>query len=83
MQTATLSSNGKITVPENIRQQYAWRSGHTFLIIDTGDGILLKPQSQLEVTKLEDVAGCLHRPNRDKAVTLEDMEASIAEGIAK
>lgn len=49
------------------------------IIIDMGDGIILKPKKLFPVTKFDDVAGCLKYPGKPK--TLEDMDNAIRQGI--
>jgi hypothetical protein len=44
-------------------------------LIDTGDGILLKPKKPFAKTTLNDVAGCLKY--QGEAKTIEDMDDAI------
>jgi len=43
MQTTKLSSKGQVIIPKIIRSRYNWNSGQKLSVIDTGDGILLRP----------------------------------------
>lgn len=52
-----------------------------FIIIDIGDGIILKPKKLFPETKLDDVAGCFKYQGKPK--TLEDMDNAIRQGIEK
>lgn len=79
METTQLSSQGQIIIPEKLRDQSDWKEGQEFIIINVGDGILLKPKKLFPETKLDDVAGCLNY--QQKAKTLEEMEQAIAQGI--
>lgn len=54
-------------------------SSQEFIIIDMGDGILLKPKKIFPKTKLDDVAGCLRYQGKPK--TLEDINNAIRQGI--
>jgi AbrB family looped-hinge helix DNA binding protein len=57
METTRLSSKGQVIIPKAVRSAHHWEAGLDFVVIDTGDGVLLKPKVPLEPTKLADVAG--------------------------
>ncbi len=57
METTRLSSKGQVIIPKAVRSAHRWEAGLDFLVIDTGDGILLKPKAPFEATVLADVAG--------------------------
>lgn len=59
METTTLSSKGQVIIPKAVRSAHRWESGLELQVIDTGDGILLKPKAPFEVAELADVAGLL------------------------
>ena len=40
--SATISSKGQITLPKELREKYHLKEGEEALILDSGDGILLK-----------------------------------------
>jgi AbrB family looped-hinge helix DNA binding protein len=79
MEITKLSSQGQVTIPPNLREKYQWQDGQELIIINVGDGILLKPKKTFPETKLDDVAGCLNY--QGKAKTIEEMEQAIAQGI--
>jgi AbrB family looped-hinge helix DNA binding protein len=81
MNTTTLSSKGQIIIPKHIRQTYAWSVGVEFLVIDTGQGILLKPKRAFPTTTLEEVAGCL--PFTGPAKTVAEMDTAVAQAISE
>lgn len=78
MQTTKLSSKGQVIIPKTIRARYNWDAGQELAVIDTGDGILLKPSHPFKKTTLEQVAGILRYSGR--AISLEEMEAAIQKG---
>jgi AbrB family looped-hinge helix DNA binding protein len=57
VETTRLSSKGHVIIPKAVRSAHRWEAGLDFLVIDTGDGILLKPKAPFEATVLADVAG--------------------------
>lgn len=79
MNTTKLSSKGQVIIPKPLRTLHHWETGQELVVVDVGDGILLKPKTPFEETSIKDVASCLKF--KGKTQTLEDMEAAIAEGI--
>lgn len=79
METTRLSSKGQIIIPKWLRDAYRWKAGLEFVVIDTGEGVLLKPSRPFEPSMLEDVAGSL--PYVGEALTVEEMEDGLRRGI--
>ena len=79
MKTTKLSSQGQVTVPQSLREH--WEEGQELIIINMGDGILLKPKKIFSETRLDEVAGCLNYQGKVK--TIEQMDQAIAQGIQK
>ena len=79
METTKLSSKGQVIIPKRMRALHQWEQGLELNVIDTGDGLLLKPKTPFPETTLSEVSGCLkhHGP----AKSLEDMENAIQQGI--
>lgn len=57
METTRLSSKGQVIIPKALRKTHRWEPGQELMVIDTGDGILLKPKAPFAATELADVAG--------------------------
>lgn len=66
MPTITLSSKGQITIPKPMRDAHYWRPGQKFLVIATGEGVLLKPAIPFAETSLAEVAACPQMRGRGK-----------------
>ena len=79
METTKLSSKGQVIIPKHYRNSHNWEAGQELIVIDTGDGILLKPKAPFQETSIENVASCLKYTGKTK--TIEDMELAIAQGI--
>ncbi len=79
MTTTKLSSKGQVIIPKPIRSSHHWDPGQELVVIDIGDGIILKPATPFKETSVDSVAGCLKYTGKPK--TLEDMEAGIAKGV--
>ncbi len=78
MQTTRLSSKGQVIIPKILRSRHKWHAGQELSVIDTGDGILLKPSHMFKKTELEQVAGILNYSG--KPVSLDDMQEAIKKG---
>ena len=79
MNETRLSSRGQIVIPKWLRDKHNWQAGLEFVVIDTGDGIFLKPVRPFRRTSLEEVAGCLAYSGQPK--TLEEMDAAIEQAV--
>lgn len=76
-----LSNKGQVTIPKTLRRAHNWHQGQSFQVIDTADGILLKPLPNFKETSLDQVTGCL--PFHGKAKSLTEMEEAISQGGAR
>ncbi len=79
METTKLSSKGQVIIPKPLRTAHHWEAGQELIVIDVGDGILLKPKTPFPESNINDVASCLKY--KGKAKTLEEMDAAIKKGI--
>ena len=79
MAKTTLSSKGQIIIPKALREAYNWQAGLEFVVIDTGDGILLKPAPTFDATTLEQVAGCLAYQGPPKS--LDEMDSAVQQAV--
>ena len=79
MATTTLSSKGQVIIPKPLRDARRWNPGQRFDIVESEEGIMLKPAKPFPPTTLKDVSGCL--AYRGKPKTLAEMEEAIARGI--
>lgn len=79
MLTTRLSSKGQVIIPSALRNAHRWAAGTDFLVIDTSDGVLLKPKPPFTTTQLDDVAGMLkHKvPTRSDAQIKSALDAAI------
>lgn len=79
METTKLSSKGQIIIPKTLRSRYNWNAGQKLSVIDTGDGILLKPSRPFKNSQLDQVAGILKYSG--KPLSMDEMEEAIKKGI--
>lgn len=81
METTRLSSKGQIIIPKSVRSANRWEEGAEFAVIDTGEGILLKPKALFARTRHRDVSGLLR--NRVKPRTDAQIRAALTADIRK
>jgi AbrB family looped-hinge helix DNA binding protein len=79
MEVTHLSPEGQVLIPESLRASHKWQAGQELVVIEVGDGILLKPKKVFPPATLEQVAGCVKYDGSPK--TLEDMEDAIRQGV--
>jgi AbrB family looped-hinge helix DNA binding protein len=79
MDSIKLSSKGQVVIPKHIRSSYQWETGQELVLIDMGNGILIRPKALFPCSQLSEVAGCL--PYVGTAKTIEDMDHAVAQGI--
>jgi AbrB family looped-hinge helix DNA binding protein len=81
METTKLSSKGQVIIPKSLRDRYQWQVGQEFIVVNTGEGILLKVKKPFDLTSLDEVAGSLRYEGAPK--TLDEMEAAIRHGAVE
>lgn len=79
LEKTKLSSKGQVIIPKPIRTAHQWRPGQELLVIDAGDGVLLRPKVPFKPTSIQDVAACL--AYKQKAKSIDDMERAIQQGV--
>jgi AbrB family looped-hinge helix DNA binding protein len=57
MPTTRLSSRGQVVLPKRVREQNRWDPGQEFEIVQTEEGVLLRPRSPFPETTFETVRG--------------------------
>jgi AbrB family looped-hinge helix DNA binding protein len=79
MPTATVTSKGQITIPKEVRDALAVKTGDVIDFERETDGTFRVRARKIHV---EDLAGFLHRKGRPR-VSLREMDAAIAKGVAR
>ncbi len=79
MQLTLLSSKGQVIIPKALRDAHDWQVGTRLEVIDTVEGVLLKPVVARQTTALpEGLATIRSRvAYKGPAVSLEDMNAAV------
>jgi AbrB family looped-hinge helix DNA binding protein len=71
-----LSTKGRIVAPRAVRERLNWAPGVELVVGETDEGVVLKRAKPFPPSRIEDVAGCLHRPGM-KAVSIKEMNEGI------
>ena len=79
MTTIKLTSEGQVSIPEQVRAAHQWEEGQELELVEMGGGILLRPKIAFPQTNIADVAGCL--AYEGKAKTLDEMDKAIEAGV--
>lgn len=74
MKISKLSSKGQVIIPKAFRSKYRWEPGLELMMIDTGDGLLLKPNMPFAPSELADVFGMF----KNKVAAKTDAEITAA-----
>ncbi len=81
METTKLSSKGQVIIPKAFRSARHWEPGLELMVIDTGEGLLLKPKAPFAPTDLADVFGMFK--SKAKPKTDEEIQAALLQDIRR
>ncbi len=79
MEATTLTSKGQVTIPKKMRDALHLKGGDKIAFRLDADGIRLMPQT----LKAMDLLGILERPGKKKALSIEQMDASVARSFKR
>lgn len=80
-----MSGKGQVVVPKSVRDRKGWISGTDLDVIETVEGVLLRSRAtRKKISPAEAVARFREiYTHQGPPVSLEDMDASIAEAVAE
>ena len=81
METTKLSSKGQVVLPSATRANRKWPVGTEFEVVETADGVLLRPLGPFAPTRLDDVFGMARFRGRKRS--LADMDAAVRAEAAR
>lgn len=81
METTKLSSKGQVIIPKAFRSTHHWEPGLELMVIDTGDGLLLKPKAPFAPSELSEVFGMFKGKVAAKAD--EEIEAALTQDMRR
>jgi AbrB family looped-hinge helix DNA binding protein len=82
METTKLSSKGQVVIPRSLRAIHRWETGLELMVIDTGDGVLLKPRGPFAPAQLSEVAG-MFKDKVAAARTDEEIETALSKDVRR
>jgi AbrB family looped-hinge helix DNA binding protein len=71
-----VSSKGQVVLPKDLRERQGIDPGVELEVSERGREIVLRKVRRIETTRIEDVAGCLHRPGQ-RALTIREMDEGV------
>jgi AbrB family looped-hinge helix DNA binding protein len=79
MQTTLLSSKGQIIIPKALRDARRWQAGTRLEVLETTDGMLLRPAMQGPKTALTTGLAAIRKriAYPGPAISLEAMDAAV------
>ena len=85
MQTTLLSSKGQVIIPKPLRDAHRWHTGTRLEVVETAEGILLKPlQAASKVALPAGLAAIRKRiAYTGREVSIEDMNAAVLNEAAR
>ena len=81
MELTRLSSKGQVIIPKAVRAAHHWEPGQELEVIDTKEGVLLKPKSPFARTEFSEVFGMLK--GRISPKTDAEIEAALRKDIRR
>lgn len=76
METVRLSSKGQFVLPKTIRDLHHWGPGTEFLVMDTEEGVVIKPLKPFASTAFESPE--LSTVYKGNPLSLEEMDMAVA-----
>jgi AbrB family looped-hinge helix DNA binding protein len=74
--TTIVSTKGQVILPKAVREHHRWPAGTQLLVVDTPEGVMLRPAPHFAPSRPKDVFKSLAYQGPPK--TLEDLKAGIA-----
>ena len=59
MTTTRLSSKGQIIIPKHVRDRHNWREGQEFDVVESAEGVVLRPHPAFPPSRVEDIGSSL------------------------
>lgn len=79
--TATISTKGQVVLPKALRDRLKWTAGTRVVFEESGNGMMIRMESQYRRTKMAEVYGILNYVGPPK--TIEEMDAGVLEEAAE
>ena len=79
MQTTLLSSKGQVIIPKTLRDAHRWHTGTRLEVLETAEGILLKPLVEANKTALTTGLAAIRKriAHKGPAISIDDMNTAV------
>lgn len=78
-----LSAKGQVVIPKPIRDRLRWREGASLEVLETANGVLLRPAAASRERITVEEFRRRHPPRPGATLTLEQMDEAIAREAAR
>ena len=75
--TTRMSSRGQVVIPEEIRTQYGWDSGMSFVVIGHADAIILQPIEAPDMSQFATLLASSREAAQNAGLTPRDIKRAI------
>jgi len=75
--TTRMSSRGQVVIPEEIRTQYGWDSGMSFVVIGHADAIILQPVEMPDMSRFSALLSASRKAARNAGLMPRDIKSAI------
>ncbi len=79
MNKTRLSSNGQVIIPKSSRESHHSEASQELVVIDTQEGVLLKPAPPAAPATLEELAGCFVTPDQPNPLKKWNRLSNVAQ----
>ena len=85
MQTTLLSSKGQVIIPKTLRDAHRWHTGTRLEVLETAEGILLKPLEAAHKVALPAGLAAIRKriAYKGRTVSMDEMNAAVLDEAAR
>jgi AbrB family looped-hinge helix DNA binding protein len=85
MQTTLLSSKGQVIIPKTLRDAHRWHTGTRLEVVETAEGILLKPLEPAHKVALPAGLAAIRQriAYEGRTVSMDEMNAAVLDEAAR
>jgi len=83
METTRVSTKGQIVIPKQLRKALRWGAGKELVVVQTEDGVLLKPATAAAAVGVDAAYASLRSAAQGRPPTDEQMRAAAREKAAE
>ena len=75
--TTRMSSRGQVVIPEEIRTQYGWEPGMSFVVVGRADAIILQPVEMPDMSRFSALLSSSREVARKVGLTPRDIGRAV------